>query len=159
MKKVFLSVIALLLTTFIFAQSKIDAVAKFNAEVIDLGKVEQGNPATATFVVKNVGTTPLLIESAQPTCGCTIGDYTKEPIMPGKEGKITATYNAANAGPFSKTMNVKFAGIDENKSFTLRGEVLTADDYAKQPKKTETTTEVKVKNDGEKVKTKAKAKS
>ena len=156
MKKLILSICALFVITLSFAQSKIDQVAQFNSSTIDLGKIEQGHPATATFIVKNIGTTPLLIETAQPTCGCTIGDYTKEPIMPGKEGKISATYNAASPAPFSKTMNVKFAGIDEMKSFTLKGEVLTPEEFAKLPK---ASAETKMKKETAAPKTKTKVKT
>ena len=130
MKKLFFSVAALLLTTVLFAQ-KADLVAKFKSDVIDMGNLEVGNPATVTFELTNIGKTPLIIENAQPTCGCTIGDYTKEPIMPGKTGKITATYNSAAVAPFTKHLNVKFAGIDELKSITIKGVVLSKEDFDK----------------------------
>ena len=128
MKKLLLSLTALVLTTSIFAQSD-SAVAKFNSTTIDLGKIKQDNPTTATFEVTNIGTEPLVIESATPTCGCTIGDYTKEPIAPGKSGFIKATYNAKNVGPFQKTLNVKFAGYDA-RPISIKGEVLKNEDAA-----------------------------
>ncbi|MFM6925489.1 MAG: DUF1573 domain-containing protein, partial [Ferruginibacter sp.] len=74
MKKLFLSFAALTFSAMLFAQKTVADVAKFESETIDLGKVKQGVPATATFVVKNVGTEPLIIEQANPTCGCTMGD-------------------------------------------------------------------------------------
>lgn len=128
MKKLLLSLTALVLTTSIFAQSD-SAVAKFNSTTIDLGKIKQDNPTTATFEVTNIGTEPLVIESATPTCGCTIGDYTKEPIAPGKSGFIKATYNAKNVGAFQKTLNVKFAGYDA-RPISIKGEVLKNEDAA-----------------------------
>lgn len=128
MKKLLLSLTALVLTTSIFAQSD-SAVAKFNSTTIDLGKIKQDNPTTATFEVTNIGTEPLVIESATPTCGCTIGDYTKEPIAPGKSGFIKATYNAKNIGAFQKTLNVKFAGYDA-RPISIKGEVLKNEDAA-----------------------------
>ncbi len=131
MKKLFLSVIALVSLSFGFAQKKADDVAKFKMETIDMGKLEQSNPTTATFVVTNIGTEPLIIEQANPTCGCTIGDYTKSPIAPGQSGEIKATYNAAGVGAFTKQLTVKFAGAEDMKSITIKGEVLTKDDYAK----------------------------
>jgi len=115
----------------LFAQKTVADVAKFESETIDLGKVKQGVPATATFVVKNVGTEPLIIEQANPTCGCTMGDYTKAPIAPGKTGTITATYNAAAANHFDKHLTVKFAGVDELKSITITGDVLAAEEFDK----------------------------
>ena len=131
MKKLLFSLTALVLTTGLFAQKKADEVAKFKIETIDMGKIKQDNPATAVFEVTNIGTEPLIIEQANPTCGCTIGDYTKEPIAPGKTGTIKATYNAKNLNMFEKHLTVKFAGVDEVKSITIKGEVLNADDYAK----------------------------
>lgn len=131
MKKLFMSCAVLALSTGLFAQKKLADAVEFKSETIDLGKIKVANPATATFIVTNKSNEPLVIEQANPTCGCTIGDYTKAPIAPGKEGWIKATYNAANIGSFDKHMTVKFAGFDETKSITIKGEVLSADDYAK----------------------------
>ncbi|MFT3908730.1 MAG: DUF1573 domain-containing protein [Ferruginibacter sp.] len=153
MKKLLFSLTALVASTVLFAQTdaktvapptttaapttpppapgkKASEVAKFESESIDLGKVKQDNPATATFVVTNITKEPLIIEQASPTCGCTISDYTKEPIAPGKTGTIKATYNAKNIGPFDKHLTVKFAGCDQT-SITIKGEVLNAEEYAK----------------------------
>ena len=134
MKKLILSVAALSFASLLFAQpaAKTAAdVAKFASETIDLGKVKQGVPATAVFTVTNVGKEPLIIEQANPTCGCTISNYTKEPIAPGKTGVINATYNAAGVSHFDKHLTVKFAGVDEVKSITISGDVLAAEDYDK----------------------------
>jgi len=130
MKKLFFSAVALMLTTAVFAQ-KPDEVAKFKTDVINMGNLEVGNPKTVTFELTNISKQPIIIEEAKPTCGCTIGDYTKEPIMPGKTGTITATYNAAAVAPFTKHLNVKFAGISEMKSITIKGTVLSKADFAK----------------------------
>ncbi len=135
MKKLLFSITALTLSTVLFAQDaqkkKADEIAKFKTETIDLGKLQQGNPTTAVFSVANIGSDPLIIEQANPTCGCTISDYTKSPIANGKTGEIKATYNAANIGAFEKHLTVKFAGTDEVKSITIKGEVLSKEDYAK----------------------------
>lgn len=123
MKKLLLAVLALSSTT-LFAQKKADDIAKLNTETFDFGKIKQNVPATATFVVTNIGTEPLLIDQAMPTCGCTISDYTKTPIAPGKTGTIKATYNAAALGHIDKTLTVKFAGADDIKYIKLTGEVV-----------------------------------
>ena len=130
MKKLLLAIV-LFSSTSLFAQKKADDLAKINVETYDLGKVKQNVPATATFVVTNVGKDDLLIDQANPTCGCTISDYTKAPIAPGKTGTIKATYNAANLGHIDKTLTVKFAGADDIKFIKLTGEVLSPADYDK----------------------------
>jgi hypothetical protein len=134
MKKILLPVVALLLTTSIFAQKKVADVAKFASETIDFGKIKQGVPAKGTFTITNISKEPLIIEQANPTCGCTISDYTKEPIAPGKTGVIVATYNAAALNHFDKHLSVKFAGIDEVKSITFTGDVIAADEFDKTQK-------------------------
>ena len=131
MKKIVLSLALVSLSALTFAQKTAASVAKFATETVDLGKIKQGNPTKGVFVVTNIGTTPLIIEQANPTCGCTISDFTKSPIATGKTGTIDATYNAANAGHFEKHLTVKFAGVDEVKSITLTGDVLSAEEYAK----------------------------
>ena len=124
MKKTLIALVALVSTTGIIAQKKVTDIAKIDTETFDFGKVKQSVPATATFTVTNIGSEPLIIEQANPTCGCTISDYTKSPIAPGQTGTIKATYNAAALGAIHKTLTVKFAGVDEIKSLNLAGEVL-----------------------------------
>ncbi|MDQ2720864.1 MAG: DUF1573 domain-containing protein [Bacteroidota bacterium] len=130
MKKLLLGLLALS-STSLFAQApastkKADQVAKFNVETFDFGKIKQNVPATATFVVTNIGTEPLLIDQAQPSCGCTISEFTKTPIAPGKTGTIKATFNAAAMGHIDKTVTVKFAGADDVKFVKLTGEVVAS---------------------------------
>jgi len=131
MKKSLFFAAAFVLSTTLFAQKKIADVAKFASETIDFGKIKQGIPAKGTFTVTNIGTEPLIIEQANPTCGCTISDYTKEPIAPGKTGFINATYNAANLNHFDKHLTVKFAGIDEIKQITFTGDVVAVEEFDK----------------------------
>ena len=52
-------------------------------------------PATAVFEVTNISKEPPDHRTGQPNLRMHhIGDYTKEPIAPGKSGVIKATYNA-----------------------------------------------------------------
>ena len=133
MKKVFFSAILLMFASALFAQTpvKMADVAKFNSDTINLGEIKQSNPTKGTFTVTNISKSPLIIEQANPTCGCTISDYTKTPIAAGESGVINATYNAAGIGHFEKHLTVKFAGVNEMKTITLKGEVLAAADYDK----------------------------
>ncbi len=131
MKKLLLSVAALTFTAALFAQKMAADVAKFETETINQGTLKQNDPKEVKFIVKNIGKEPLIIEQASPTCGCTLGDYTKSPIAPGATGFISAKFNAATVGHFDKHVNVKFAGVDEMKSITITGDVLSVEDYDK----------------------------
>lgn len=153
MKKLILSVAALVMSTAIFAQQKSTDVALITNDVIDFGKVPANIPVTATFIIKNVGKVPLIIESANATCGCTVPEYSKEPIMPGKEATVKGTYNAAQGlGSFVKPIHVKFAGFDDMRDLTIKCEVVSAEDAPKV--KTEEKVKTEVKED--KVETKVK---
>lgn len=124
MKHILLIAFTLTLAHIATAQAKkTDDVAKFNSETVDMGKLKLNNPVTATFTVTNVGKEDLVIENVTPGCGCTKSDYTKEPIKPGKTGTITATYNAAAVGKFSKTVYVKFLGVEQQKNLVIVGTV------------------------------------
>ena len=157
MKKLFIAFLALTSATSLFAQKKIADVATFNTDTYDFGKVKQNAPPTATFIVTNISADPLIIEAANPTCGCTISEYTKSPIAPGKTGTIKATYNAANIGTIHKTLTVKFAGVDELKSINLAGEVLDSTAYATWAANNKSTMNAKENTD--KVKTETKTES
>ena len=154
MKKLFLAFLAFASTSAVLAQKKLADVAKLNVQTFDFGKVKQNIPATATFVVTNIGHENLLIETATPTCGCTISDYTKSPIAPGKTGTIKATYDAKNVGAIHKTLTVKFAGVSEVQSISLAGEVLAPAVHDKWM--AENKSSIKIKDNGAKVKTETK---
>ena len=70
-------------------------VFKFEKEVYDFGKITDGDVVTYDFKFKNVGNSPLIINSATASCGCTVPEYPKEPVAPGAEGVIRVVFNSA----------------------------------------------------------------
>ena len=130
MKKLLFIAAAFIVTAGAMAQTtKPDDFAKFNADKYDFGKIKQNVPAVYTFEITNKSDKPLVIENAHATCGCTVPEYQKEPILPGKTAKIKVQYNAANGGHFDKTVFVKLAGVDEEKALGITGEVLPAEAF------------------------------
>ncbi|MCZ2476294.1 DUF1573 domain-containing protein [Aquirufa ecclesiirivi] len=95
-----------LLVGFAF-QSNAQGALKFKKEKHDFGTIAEGIQATYSFEFTNTGNAPVVISNVQPSCGCTTPDWTREPIMPGKTGKVTASYNSTGRpGNFSKTITV-----------------------------------------------------
>ncbi|MBO2008765.1 DUF1573 domain-containing protein [Hymenobacter negativus] len=90
------------------------------------GDIKQGVPVTATFKFTNKSKTPVLLADVHGSCGCTVPQWSKEPVLPGKSSIITATFNAANAGPFTKTVTVatNVDDISGPQVLTLQGTVL-----------------------------------
>lgn len=91
-------------------ENKINTSMKIDQEVYDFGSIPQGIPAEAEFTITNTGKEPLIIQNVKAQCGCTTPYYTKEPIEPGKSGKVKAAYNAANPGAFNKSVTVTTNG-------------------------------------------------
>lgn len=60
----------------------------------------------ATFVLKNIGDKPLVIEDVNTSCGCTSVDYSKEPVRPGGEIRLEVLYKADHPEHFNKTITV-----------------------------------------------------
>ena len=81
-------------------------VLKFEKTTYDYGEIPKGTPATATFDFKNISKKPVVLQNVQGSCGCTVPAWDKAPTAPGKSNKVSATYNAANAGKFTKTVTV-----------------------------------------------------
>ncbi len=89
----------------------------------DFGKIKQGEPVTHEFKFTNTGKTPLVITNVKPSCGCTTPDWSREPIMPGGQGFIKATFNAGTVGAFNKTITVT-ANIESGfMQLSIKGEV------------------------------------
>lgn len=103
----------------------------WKSESIDVGTIPQGKPKAIIFEFKNTSKTAVIITNVQGSCGCTATDYTKTPVLPGKSGLITATYNAANLGAFSKTVTVTTNADTTPKVLTLKGTVVAASAGAK----------------------------
>ena len=73
----------------------------------DFGTIPEGPKATYEFQFVNIGTEPLVITNAQASCGCTSPEFPKEPILPGKKGKISVTYSTeGRIGNFNKSIYI-----------------------------------------------------
>jgi hypothetical protein len=111
-----------------FAQSQVTKTPDivFNKTKHSFGKIKQNVPATYTFTYTNNSAKPVVIEVATAECGCTTPVYKQEALPKGKSSTIKVTYNAANAGNFTKKVTVKFVNIPEPYILTIEGDVLTA---------------------------------
>lgn len=126
MKPVVLFLAAIFFVGSLSAQNakKSDEVVKFKELTYDFGKIKRGVPVTHEFTFANIGTTPLIIETANASCGCTTPTWPKAPVMKGKSNKIIAGFNAASPGPFNKSIYVKIAGVDTPVELKITGEVV-----------------------------------
>lgn len=124
MKKILFLAAAFVAGIGAMAQEKIDDVIKVSTDKYDFGKIKQGVPVTTYFTITNTSEKPIVIESARAGCGCTTPEYAKEPIAPGGTTKLKVGYNAAAMGRFDKPVNIKLAGVAEEKVVMIGGEVV-----------------------------------
>jgi hypothetical protein len=93
---------------FVFGLSAFQAVSsiEWKETSIDMGEIPIKKPVVVEFTFKNPGMLPIVIREVKPSCGCTVADFPKQPILSGAEGKISVTYDAELSGFFSKTISV-----------------------------------------------------
>lgn len=60
----------------------------------DFGEIGSTQVMTRTFVIANLGQSPLVILRAYTTCGCTTADFTASEIPPGKVALMTLRFDA-----------------------------------------------------------------
>ncbi len=100
------------------------AVPVFETQNFDFGKIKVGIPATHEFAFTNKSKVTMVITNVQASCGCTTPSWTKDPIPPGGQGSVTATFNAASVGAFNKSVTVT-ANVDNNMIVLIvHGEVI-----------------------------------
>lgn len=59
------------------------------------------------FVFTNTGKIPLIINEVKASCGCTVAEWPREPVLPGKAGIIKVTFDPEKqSGSFTKTIQV-----------------------------------------------------
>jgi hypothetical protein len=82
-------------------------VASFEKTEHDFGTVNEGQKVSYTYKLKNTGVAPLIIQSAQPSCGCTVPKWSNEPIPVGGTGFVTAEFDTnGKSGINNKTITV-----------------------------------------------------
>ncbi len=93
--------------------------------LVDFGTINDGEKANINFRFKNTGDKPLIVQSVVPGCGCTVPEYTKEPIKPGGEGFIKAVFNSVGQPPtVHKSINVAMnTKGQQNYTLSFIGEV------------------------------------
>jgi len=73
----------------------------------DFGTIVEGQKVSYTYKIKNTGQAPLIIQSAAPSCGCTVPTWSKEPIPVGGTGSVTAEFDSnGKPGINNKTITV-----------------------------------------------------
>lgn len=98
----------------------------FEKEVHDFGDITEGEKVSYSFKFTNTGKTDLVISSAQASCGCTVPNYSKDPIAPGDEGTIDVTFNSENRpGKVDKKITIMANTVPNTVVIKITGNVIS----------------------------------
>lgn len=95
----------------------------FVKEKHDFGTIAYKKETACTFEFSNTGKSALVIYDVKTSCGCTVPEWTKAPIRPGKKGLLKIKYDAAFPGVFHKTVDLIYNGPGSPVRLEINGEV------------------------------------
>jgi len=96
---------------------------EFKKTVHDYGTIYQEANGECVFEFKNVGNEPVVLSNVTSSCGCTVPNWPREPIMPGKTATITVKYNTNKVGPINRSVTVKSNSVDGDVVLSIKGQV------------------------------------
>ncbi|MGB5943330.1 MAG: DUF1573 domain-containing protein [Leeuwenhoekiella sp.] len=82
-------------------------VMEFEETEYDFGTIQKGDNVEHVFKFTNTGKAPLVIVNATSTCGCTVPEYSREPVQPGETGELLVKYNGSGTNAVTKTVTIK----------------------------------------------------
>ncbi len=99
-------------------------VFSFDEESHDFGEISEGTMAEYDFTFTNTGDAPLIITSAEGSCGCTVPNPPKEPIPAGESSKIHVSFNSSGrTGNQQKTVTLNANTIPATKVLRISAQV------------------------------------
>lgn len=101
---------------------------EFEKDVHDFGDIMQGEKVAYSFKFKNTGNADLVITSARGSCGCTVPEYPKDPIAPGKEGKIDVIFDSTGkTGQQNKKVTIVANTLPSTTVLAINGNIIGGD--------------------------------
>ncbi|MDT8346232.1 MAG: DUF1573 domain-containing protein [Flavobacteriaceae bacterium] len=94
-------------------------VMSFETKEHDFGVVNEGETVEHTFTFTNTGEAPLIVVDAKGSCGCTVPEWSKEPIAPGETGNMLVRFNTAGK-PNQQVKNVNIKANTESGSEVIK---------------------------------------
>lgn len=82
-------------------------IMEFEETTHHFGDLAEGQTIQHAFKFKNVGKSPLLLNSVKASCGCTVlKDWPKDPVASGASSQINVEFTGKSAGEFRKTVTI-----------------------------------------------------
>jgi hypothetical protein len=87
-------------------QNENGPIMTFESTKVDFGTIERGSDPWRIVKFTNTGNEPLIIKHAKGSCGCTVPQWPKEPIMPGESSEMKVRYDTKRLGKINKTVKI-----------------------------------------------------
>ncbi len=98
---------------------------KFEKDFYDFGKINNGDTVLHVFSFVNIGKEPLIIKEISTGCGCTVADWSKYPVLPGKDGSITVKFSKVHdPGRHQKNIIIKANTEDPYSILKIRAQII-----------------------------------
>lgn len=117
--------IILILCTLCALAAPAQEALVFTPDAWDFGTIreEQGR-VSHTFTGENRSERPVVILDVVTSCGCTVPQFSRKPVLPGEKTQITVTFDPANRpGTFSKELGIYSSERRRIATLTVRGNV------------------------------------
>ncbi len=101
------------------------AQLRFAADKFDFGTIrETDGEVSHIFEAENCGQKPVVILQVVTTCGCTVPEYSRKPILPGEKTSIKVVFDPANrSGIFNKELGVYSSERKKIATLTITGSI------------------------------------
>ena len=120
-------IVCLLLTLFCVASFSLQAQEKENGKKVKEPEITFEktvyNYGVCEFVFKNTGKANLVLTNVHSSCGCTVPEWPKETIAPGKKGVIKVKYDTERLGTISKTITVESNATNNRVVLNIKGKI------------------------------------
>jgi hypothetical protein len=104
-----------------------EPVMLFDTLVHDFGTIIEGERVVCYFDYTNTGDGDLLIIGVEATCGCTIPNWSREPLKPGAKGTLELIFDASGrSGEQRKLVTVRSNARDQLVNLTIRAKVISS---------------------------------
>ncbi len=98
-------------------------VIEFDKLVHDYGEMEQHGDGKCEFKFTNKGKEPLILSNVRSSCGCTVPEWPRQPILPGQSDVIKVKYDTKRIGTINKSVHVYSNAKASPISLKIKGKI------------------------------------
>lgn len=109
------------------------AAIEFETTEHDYGSIPYKGDGSYEFVFKSKGEEPLVLKNVKSSCGCTVPEWPKDPVLKGDKAKIRVVYNTRITGSFSKSISVVSNASEAPIVLVIKGKVEPEKDMSGAP--------------------------